>query len=67
MVKLLFILTLSCAFLTAAVQDIEKKIDSNKKKFEKVKKNKINLDKNMAQLAKMINAEEKAYKKEYFL
>lgn len=61
MMKLLFFSFLVFSFTFASVKEINSKIQNNKKQFDSVVSKKENINKNLYQLAKRINNEEKSY------
>lgn len=63
MIKLLFLIILFHSFVFGSVKDINNKIKSNKRQFDSVVNKKDNINKNLYQLAKRINDEEKSYNK----
>ncbi len=63
MIKTLFFFLLLFSCVEASVQDIEKKINNNKKEFKDIASKKKNINNNISSLANKINEEEEAYEK----
>ncbi len=62
MIRLFFIFSFISISLFSSIKDIEKKIDTNQKKYDEELKNKKDLNNQIEYLAKFINKEEESYK-----
>ena len=60
--KSILILLFIISSIFGSINDIEKKIDNNKKEINSVKNKKSNINKNLKKIGNIINKEEKSYK-----
>jgi len=61
--KIILVLFFTVATMFGSINDIDKKINKNKKQINSVKNKKSSINRNIKKLASTINKEEKAYKK----